>query len=122
MPPIEFIKYFDIFKTMEILDASNGFSALAEPTRLETVKFLIKAGPRGVCAGEIAELTGAAAPTMSFHLKELARNGIIQSRKEGRRIIYAINYGGLRSLIDFLMDDILTGDPRLCGPFVVAAY
>ncbi|MEZ5921213.1 MAG: metalloregulator ArsR/SmtB family transcription factor [Parvularculaceae bacterium] len=106
---------------MELLDASSAFSALAEPTRLETVKFLTKAGPRGVSAGEIAELTGAAAPTMSFHLKELAHNGLIQSRKEGRRVIYAVNYGGLRSLIDFLMDDVLAGDPRLCGPYIVAA-
>jgi DNA-binding transcriptional ArsR family regulator len=56
---------------------------------------------------------------MSFHLKELAAGGLVLSRKEGRNIFYAANYGGIRALVEYLMADCCQGDPRLCGPYVI---
>lgn len=104
---------------MEIKNAINCFSALAQGTRLEALQRLVKAGPAGLSAGALSEALNIAAPTMSFHLKELSGAGLILSRKEGRSVIYAANYGGLRNLIDFLMADCCQGDPRLCGPYIV---
>ena len=99
--------------------ALAAFSALAQETRLEVLRALVRRGPAGHAAGELAEAVGAAPPTLSFHLKELAAAGLVQARREGRSIIYAADYGGIRALVDFLMSECCQGDPRLCGPYVI---
>ncbi len=104
---------------MEIETASEIFSALAQSSRLAVLRELVKAGPGGVRAGVLAERLAVPAPTMSFHLKELTHAGLVQSRREGRSIIYAADYGGLRDVIDFLLADCCQGDQRLCGPYVI---
>jgi ArsR family transcriptional regulator len=104
---------------MEVDNALRAFAALSQETRLETLRALVKAGPAGAAAGDLAARSGVAAPTMSFHLKELANAGLVLSRKEGRSVIYAADYGGVRRLVDFLMSDCCQGDPRLCGPYVI---
>lgn len=104
---------------MELIDAASAFSALSQETRLDVLRRLVKKGPAGISAGALAEAVGAPAPTLSFHLKELAHAGLVVSRKEGRRVIYAANYGGVRGLVDFLMADCCQGDPRLCGPYII---
>ncbi len=103
---------------MELREATSAFAALAQPTRLKTLQQLIKAGPRGLAAGALSAAVGVPAPTMSFHLKELTAAGLAEARREGRRIFYAADYGGLRALIGFLMRDCCQGDPRLCGPYL----
>ena len=101
---------------MEIQNAVAAFSALSQEIRLDVLRRL---GPGGVPAGALAEAAGVAAPTMSFHLKELLQAGLVRSRKEGRSVFYAADYGGIRALIGFLLADCCQGDPRLCGPYVV---
>ncbi len=104
---------------MEIKEATALFSALAQESRLATIKHLITQGPSGAPAGDVAKALGVPAPTMSFHLKELERAGLIHARRDGRKVIYAADYGGLRELIDFLLADCCGGDRRLCGPYVI---
>lgn len=104
---------------MEIQNAVAAFSALSQEIRLDVLKRLVRAGPGGVPAGALAEAAGVAAPTMSFHLKELLQAGLVRSRKEGRSVFYAADYSGIRALIGFLLADCCQGDPRLCGPYVV---
>lgn len=116
---LDIVLYFHNYQIMEIDNACNAFSALAQPSRLATLKELIAAGPAGRAAGAIAEDLAVPAPTMSFHLKELERSGLIQSRREGRSVIYAADYGGVRDLIDFLLAECCQGDKRLCGPYVI---
>lgn len=103
------------------MEASRAFAALAQETRLAVVRLLVSKGPAGLAAGDIAAAVGAPAPTLSFHLKELANAGLVLSRKEGRSVIYSANYAGTRDLVEFLMADCCQGDPRLCGPYIVAA-
>ena len=104
---------------METNEAVAAFSALSQETRLEALQMLVRQGPAGLSAGDIAEALGVAAPTLSFHLKELSTAGLVVARKQGRSVIYAANYGGVRELVDFLMADCCQGDPRLCGPYVI---
>ncbi|MEL7488229.1 MAG: metalloregulator ArsR/SmtB family transcription factor [Pseudomonadota bacterium] len=104
---------------MEATDGADRFAALAQATRLEVMRALVKAGPAGLAAGALAESVGVAPSNMSFHLKELANAGLALARKDGRRVIYAADYGGLRGLVDFLMAECCQGDPRLCGPYVI---
>lgn len=106
---------------MELSLAASAFSALSQETRLGVVQALVKAGPGGVPALEIARLVSVSPPTLSFHLKDLASAGLVQSRRSGRHVYYAIDYGGLRALIDFLLVECCQGDPRLSGPYVIRA-
>lgn len=104
---------------METKEALPAFAALSQENRLDALRLMVKAGPRGLAAGEIGEALGLAAPSMSFHLKELANAGLVAARKEGRHVFYAADYGGIRKLVDFLMADCCQGDPRLCGPYII---
>lgn len=96
-----------------------AFAALSQEIRLDVLRRLVRAGPAGVPAGALAEAAGIAAPTMSFHLKALHGAGLVRSRKDGRSVLYAADYGGIRSLVSFLLADCCQGDPRLCGPYVI---
>ena len=65
-------------------------AALAQATRLEILARVAEAGAKGVAAGDIARSIRCPASTLSFHLKELSRTGILEARPRGRFIIYAL--------------------------------
>jgi DNA-binding transcriptional ArsR family regulator len=101
---------------MESETAINAFSALAQPTRLAVLKLLVRAGPNGVAAGDIARAVEAPASTMSTHLAVLARAGLITSRRESRTIYYATDMSSLSALISYLIEDCCEGHPDICAP------
>ena len=93
-------------------DAIAALGALAHETRLTAFRLLVKAGPAGAAAGEIARVLDQPAATMSFHLAHLARAGLITPRRDGRSIIYAADFDGMRGLIDYLGEDCCAGWPQ----------
>lgn len=99
---------------MESKTALAALSALAQETRLAIFRRLVKAGPKGETAGMIAATLGIPAPTLSFHLKELEHAGLIGQHRESRNVIYAAQFGAMRSLLDFLMQDCCGGHPEIC--------
>jgi ArsR family transcriptional regulator, arsenate/arsenite/antimonite-responsive transcriptional repressor len=96
--------------------ALSAFAALSQDTRLSIIRLLVKAGPDGVTAGDIADEVGVSASNLSFHLKELQHAGLAAARRESRSIIYSADYTALRGLIGFLMKDCCGGRPEICGP------
>ena len=101
---------------MEISQAVRALAALAQESRLETFRLLVRAGTEGVPAGKIAKELGVPAATMSFHLKELTNAGLIEQRREGRSIIYSLQVEAMQSLLAFLVEDCCQGQPHLCEP------
>jgi ArsR family transcriptional regulator len=89
---------------MKAEDAIVALGALAQGSRLATYRLLVKRGPQGFTPGELIEKVGIPAPTMSFHLRELVRAGLVESRREGRFLYYSAAFERMRSLIDFLTD------------------
>ncbi|HYG25426.1 MAG TPA: metalloregulator ArsR/SmtB family transcription factor [Caulobacteraceae bacterium] len=101
---------------MEADDAVAALSALAHPSRLAIFRLLVKAGPEGLPAGEIARRTNSRANTLSSNLAILSHAGLTSSRREGRSIIYTAGYERMGGLLSFLMEDCCGGEPAICGP------
>ena len=99
---------------MKIKQAVAALTALAQDSRLRVFRLLVPAGGEGVAAGEIAEQLGIPAATLTFHLKELSHAGLVESRREGRSIIYSLRVDGMRDLLTFLARDCCNGQPELC--------
>jgi DNA-binding transcriptional ArsR family regulator len=100
---------------MEEKQALSAFAALAHETRLAVFRLLVRQGPAGMPAGDVAQRLGIPPATLSFHLKELERAGLIQATRRHRQILYATDYAGTRELLDFLMRDCCQGHPEICG-------
>ena len=66
-------------------------------------------------AGAIAREIGALPNTLSTHLNVLGNAGLVQSRREGRSIIYSADYSRMRDLLGFLVADCCAGRPEICG-------
>ncbi len=103
---------------MDKLDALSSFAALAQETRLDVLKLLIKAGEQGLSAGEIGERLSIKQNTMSANLAVLARTNLVSNKREGRSIRYYANFVGIRELIGFLMEDCCGGNPEICEPLL----
>ncbi len=100
---------------MESTDAALILAALAQETRLDLLRLLMAEGPNGLPAGEIAARLGVPASTLSFHLSALERAGLTQATRQGRRIIHAVRFVGLRNLVMFLTETCCADRPELCG-------
>ena len=100
---------------MEAKDAAAGFAVLAQETRLKLVRLLASRGASGMAAGEVAAALKVAPSTLSFHLGLLEQAGLIRSTRQGRHIIYAVRFAGLRELLSFLTETCCAGRPELCG-------
>lgn len=103
---------------MDDISAIEGLSALAQASRLAVFRLLVRAGPEGLMAGEIAREIGTPQNTMSAHLAILSRAGLITAERAGRAIVYRLNTNGVTRLFDYLVSDCCAGRPELCAPLL----
>jgi ArsR family transcriptional regulator len=99
---------------MKIRTAVTALSALAQETRLSIYRLLVEAGPDGVAAGRIGETLEVPGATMSFHLKELARAGLVSSRQDRQFIYYTVDFERMAELMTFLTQNCCKGMPQAC--------
>jgi DNA-binding transcriptional ArsR family regulator len=100
---------------MQLPIAVDALSALAHSSRLAVFRLLVRAGAEGVAAGDIAREIGALPNTLSTHLTILGNAGLVQSRRDGRSVIYSADYDGMRDLLGFLVADCCAGRHEICG-------
>ncbi|MCX7897806.1 MAG: metalloregulator ArsR/SmtB family transcription factor [Rhodocyclaceae bacterium] len=94
------------------MDASiivTRLAALAHETRLAIFRVLVPAGPQGLPAGAISERLGIPAPTLSFHLAQLTRAGLVVARQQGRYVIYTAHFAAIDELIAYLTENCCQG-------------
>lgn len=103
---------------MESEPAILALSALAQNTRLETFRLLVRHEPEGLAAGEIANRLAVPANTMSAHLGVLSRAGLINAERRSRSIIYRADLDRLRDLMLFLLKDCCQSRADLCEPLI----
>lgn len=101
--------YFDDNRNMETKDVVNALGALAQATRLAIFRQLVEAGPAGMSPGDMAARLDVAAPTLSFHLKELVHARLIDADPRGRFILYRADYAAIEALIGFLTENCCRG-------------
>lgn len=99
---------------METTQAVRALSALAQATRLEIFRLLVRSGDEGLPAGQIAEQIGVPAATASFHLKELLNSGLINQERQSRSLIYRLEVQSMRELLAYLAEECCEGRPELC--------
>ena len=106
---------------MKTNEAVTALAALAQTTRLAVFRTLVEAGPAGLTAGRVAELTGIPPSSLSFHLKELSHAGLAESRQAGRFVIYTARYETMNALLAYLTDNCCGGNPctPVCQPACV---
>lgn len=103
---------------MDQKTAVTAFAALGHEKRLSIFRLLVKCGPSGMAAGDIARVLRIGTTALSFHLKELARAGLVRSWREGRYVRYSVEVEGMRSLLNFLTEDCCNGHPEFCSGVV----
>lgn len=101
-----------------VQDAVSKLGALAHESRLAVFRQLIRRGPDGLAAGDIALKQGISAPNASFHLAELVRSGLIRSRRDGRNVIYSADFGAIQGLVDYLRENCCADGNDACIPVV----
>ncbi|MBB2204964.1 ArsR/SmtB family transcription factor [Gluconacetobacter takamatsuzukensis] len=93
-----------------------ALGALAQPTRLDTFRLLVRHEPEGLAAGEIARRLDVPQNTLSAHLAIMARAGLVAATRHGRSIVYRADLATFRALTFHLVRDCCDGRPELCPP------
>jgi ArsR family transcriptional regulator len=100
---------------MDQNQAIAALGALAQDTRLALFRQLVTAGPAGLSAGTISERLGVAPSSLSFHLQQLLRAGLVTQRRLSRQLIYAAEYGAMNELLAYLTENCC-GRGISCAP------
>ncbi len=103
---------------MESEQAILALAALAQQTRLDTFRMLVKAEPKGLSAGALAHALAVPANTLSAHLNVMTRAGLVQGERHSRTIIYRARIAEVRTLVGFLLKDCCEGRAELCDPII----
>jgi ArsR family transcriptional regulator, arsenate/arsenite/antimonite-responsive transcriptional repressor len=99
---------------MKTLDVVKALAALAQESRLNIFRLLVKRGPQGFTPSVLAQKLGVAAPTLSFHLKELQNAGLIEVLRDGRFLFYSARFDRMNSLVEFLTDQCCSQADGAC--------
>lgn len=100
---------------MEMNEVISSLAALAQESRLAVFRLLVEAGPEGLPAGRIGESLGLPSATLSFHLSQLRQAGLITCQRQGRSLIYAVEFAAMNRLIGYLTENCCRGDAAACG-------
>ena len=103
---------------METEETVLALAALAQPTRLEVFRLLVRHEPKGLAAGEIARALAVPQNTMSSHLAVLSRAGLVSAERFSRSIVYRADLTQLRAVMVFMLRDCCGGRPEICAPLV----
>lgn len=99
---------------MQSENAILALSALAHTDRMAAFRLVMRAGEDGLPSGWIADALKIQPTRMSFHLSTLERSGVLRSHRDGRHILYAVNFKVMRELLGFLTDECCAGHPEIC--------
>src|ERR1700723_1800241 len=101
---------------MKVKDVIEALGALAHEHRLAIFRLLVERGPAGLPAGRIAERVGLVPSSLTFHLQNLQRAGLIAQRRESRQLIYSADFDAMTRLVGDLPDNCCAESAQECCP------
>lgn len=96
-------------------EALAVLESLSSGIRLDVFRLLVRAGPDGAVAGEIASALGLAPSNLSFHLRTLTHARLLTVEQEGRFQRYRADLSVINGLIGFLTENCCEGFPERCA-------
>ena len=100
---------------MKSNQAITALGALAHEHRLAIFRLLVSRGPEGLNAGSIADRVGLLPSSLTFHLQNMQRAGLLAQRREGRQLIYSADFGAMTALVGYLTENCC-GSATECRP------
>ena len=94
---------------MEETDVVKALAALAQPNRLQLFRYLVVMGKEGATPGQLGDALGVPNATLSFHLKALLGAGLLTQERNGRHLIYRVEFGQMNGLLAYLTDNCCNG-------------
>lgn len=95
-------------------NAATVFESLASGIRLDVFRLLVRQGPAGMVAGDVAGALDIAPNKLSFHLKSLLHAGLVTVEQEGRFQRYRPNIALVADLVAYLTAECCGGRPEAC--------
>jgi DNA-binding transcriptional ArsR family regulator len=100
---------------MQAKQAIDALGALAHEYRLSIYRLLVEQGPDGLAAGAIGAAVGLAPSSLTFHLQNLHRAGLIVQRRESRSLIYSVDFAAMNDLVAYLTENCCAGSGESCA-------
>ena len=94
---------------MRSLSAVTALAALAQEHRLKLFRLLVQAGTSGLSAGAIAAALKVPNSSLSFHLAQLTKAGLIRQERQSRSLIYTADYDAMNDLVGYLLENCCGG-------------
>jgi ArsR family transcriptional regulator len=107
--------------------AVAALAALAHDYRLSIYRMLVEAGPAGLNAGTIAARLNIPPSSLTFHVQQLHRAGLISQQRKSRELIYSTDFDVMNGLVGYLTENCCAGTAQMasvcepgCAPVGVA--
>lgn len=94
----------------------SRLATLGHPQRLAIFRLLMRRYPDRLPAGELAEVLGLKASTLSAYLSALMQARLVTQERVGTSLRYAIDMTEVRHTFDYLLLDCCRGRPEVCSP------
>ena len=100
-------------KTPAVIEA---LGALAHEHRLAIYRLLVQRGPEGLPAGTIGQRIGLLPSSLTFHLQNLQRAGLITQRRESRQLFYSADFTAMNGLVGYMTENCCGNSGAECSP------
>ena len=82
-----------------------ALGALAHEHRLAIYRLLVERGPTGLSAGAIADRIGLLPSSLTFHLQNLQRAGLLTQQRISRQLFYSVDFAVMNGLVGYLTEN-----------------
>lgn len=92
------------------------FGALSSPPRVRVFRILLAHARRQLAFGQLVKASGIPASTLTHHLGEMEKGGILVRHREGRQTLIGLRLDRLQSTLTGLLDECCAAAPLQGNP------
>ena len=95
-------------------EAANILCKIGNPTRLQIVRLLVRAGDNGLSVGEIQRELSIPGSTLTHHISHLKTAGIVHQERRQTTLVCTMQFDLLRTLVDYLTEECCVDETTEC--------